>query len=193
LDPSSDCPLSTSRDESLPSSIRPTFKDAPWAAIAAYCREQAAASRWIGPAPPRPTYFSCGDPCPSLPEVAAETDDEPLSCQYHVGPSPSCPECVPGVFVCLTHFVACKAQGGLVCPFCKRVLCMNHHTCFCAERDEAKQKWNASSLQECAQNVLQRNKGINRASFTAFSRVLSERHQTEKLYILAPSPPPPLT
>ena len=85
---------------------------------------------------------------PSPPRTKPVVDEEPLSCQFHIGPPPppSCENCVLGCYFCPTHLVACKAVCNLVCPFCKRVLCRRHEDCFCVDsetnRDEMKTRKN---------------------------------------------------
>jgi hypothetical protein len=179
-DPTPDLRSSSLTGSETPST--PPTKVDFWEAITTRCREQSAAVRWSGPPPLFSAPFSCGDPYPSLtPEASVQTVEEPLSCQFHVGPSPPCHECVPDIFVCGAHFVACKAQCSIVCPFCKRVLCSKHRDCFCAERDEAKQKWNSRFAQNYPESVLERAKGIDHKPFAALSSTTFEPHRTEKL------------
>ena len=56
-----------------------------------------------------------------------------------------------------------------------------HRDCFCAERDEAKQKWNSRFAQNYPESVLERAKGIDHKPFAALSSTTFEPHRTEKL------------
>ena len=100
---------------------------------------------WTGPPPtglPFPPTSTPSRPSP-LRSFSTET---PLLCQFHVGPSPPCCNCVTGVFVCQLHLVLCNSLSAATCPFCKRNLCRKHVDCFCneseANRDEIKSNRN---------------------------------------------------
>ena len=62
-----------------------------------------------------------------------EQPPDPTFCEIHVGPENlDCTECIPGLFVCPTHFVACGGEALICCFFCWRVLCDRHEYCPCA-------------------------------------------------------------
>ena len=67
----------------------------------------------------------------AVPEVPPSS---PSTCEVNVAPPPTrCMSCVPGLFVCPTHLIACGAEGAICCNDCLQVLCMQHMYCPCAD------------------------------------------------------------
>ena len=63
-----------------------------------------------------------------------ESPPPPTFCEIHVGAEiRDCAECVPGLFVCPAHVVACGGEALICCFFCWRVLCNRHAHCPCAD------------------------------------------------------------
>ena len=96
-----------------------------------------------------PSVVSAARFCPIDPEVPPP----PTFCEVNVAPSAlRCPECVPGLFVCPAHLVACGAECFICCNFCLKVLCFNHMYCPCVEA-VARRAW-VSSLPPPSHQVL---------------------------------------
>ena len=100
--------------------------------------------------PPSP-HSTCGAEClvcwPFAPVRIAKPEVPPSSpslCEVNVGPQPArCVSCVPGLFVCPAHLVACGAVGAMCCNYCLQVLCMVHMYCPCADA-VARRAWVSS-------------------------------------------------
>jgi hypothetical protein len=69
------------------------------------------------------------------PPVDVEPVPSPSICEFNIGPLfPSCPNCVPGVFICAHHQIFCGREPFIQCGFCGRILCWSHLNCFCTVR-----------------------------------------------------------
>src|SRR5947209_829651 len=66
----------------------------------------------------------------AVPEVPPSS---PSMCEVNVARPPKrCMSCVPGLYVCPAHLIACGAQCFICCNFCLQVLCLKHMYCPCA-------------------------------------------------------------
>src|ERR1700710_2660447 len=71
-----------------------------------------------------------------LNRVRAVPDPEipppPSFCEVNVAPSTvRCLSCVPDLYVCPAHLVACGAESFICCSFCLKVLCFHHMYSLC--------------------------------------------------------------
>ena len=74
----------------------------------------------------------------AVPEVPPSS---PSTCEVNVARPPTrCMSCVPGLYVCPAHLIACAAQCFICCNFCLQVLCLKHMYCPCAAA-EARRAW----------------------------------------------------
>ena len=62
-----------------------------------------------------------------------EIPPPPSFCEVNVAPSTvRCLSCVPDLYVCPAHLVACGGVPFICCSFCLKVLCFHHMYCPCA-------------------------------------------------------------
>ena len=78
--------------------------------------------------------FEFVDEWPEPVRPADESPPPPTFCEVNIAPENRlCGECVPGLFVCPAHFVACGGECLICCFFCWRALCNHHAYCPCAD------------------------------------------------------------
>ena len=66
----------------------------------------------------------------AVPEVPPSS---PSTCEVNVARPPKrCMSCVPDLYVCPAHLIACGAMCFICCNFCLQVLCLKHMYCPCA-------------------------------------------------------------
>jgi hypothetical protein len=131
--------------------VTPDLASAPMVEIHIQFRDAVPAVPVRVAVPPPSPHSTCGAEClvcwPVAPVRLAKPEAPPSSpslCEVNVAPPPArCMSCVPGLFVCPAHLVACGAVGAMCCNYCLQVLCMVHMYCPCADA-VARRAWVSS-------------------------------------------------